>query len=66
MPADLARTTRVDARVTPEQRAKFERLGGATWLRRQIDRAKEPEAANAANAANPYPCGLPGKVTGRN
>ena len=39
---DEARTMRADARVTPEQHAKFQRLGGPTWLRRQIDRAKEP------------------------
>jgi hypothetical protein len=44
VPADEARTARVDARVTPEQREKFERLGGPTWLRKMIDRAKEPEA----------------------
>lgn len=29
-------------RVTPEQHAKFKRLG-ATWLRKAIDRAKEPK-----------------------
>jgi hypothetical protein len=66
VPPDLARSARIDARVTPEQREKFERLGGPTWLRKMIDRAKEPEAANAANAANAYPCGLPGKVAAGN
>lgn len=30
------------ARCTPEQRVKFQRLGGADWLRRQIDKAREP------------------------
>jgi hypothetical protein len=29
-------------RVTPEQHAKFKRLG-ADWLRKAIDRAKEPK-----------------------
>ena len=42
VPPNEARTMRADARVTPEQHAKFQRLGGPTWLRRQIDRAKEP------------------------
>lgn len=27
----------IRARCTPEQRATFERLGGADWLRRQLD-----------------------------
>ena len=28
--------------LTPEQRAKLKRLGGAEWVRGQIDKAKEP------------------------
>jgi hypothetical protein len=32
----------LNIRVTPEQHAKFKRLG-ATWLRKVIDRAKEPK-----------------------
>lgn len=31
----------LQARVTPEQKAKFERLGGAPWLRERIDKARE-------------------------
>jgi len=27
-------------RATPEQKEKFDRLGGATWLRSKIDAAK--------------------------
>ena len=43
VPEDEARSARIEARVTPEQREKFERLGGPTWLRRQIERAKEAD-----------------------
>jgi len=32
------------ARVGAERVAKFQRLGGAEWLRKAIDRAKEPSA----------------------
>ncbi len=31
----------VTFRVTPEQRAKLQRLGGSQWLRDRIDKAKE-------------------------
>lgn len=31
----------IQARVTPPQKAKFERLGGAVWLRDKIERTKE-------------------------
>lgn len=37
---DRARTAVVRARVTRVQAEKFERLGGAEWLRRQIDQAR--------------------------
>lgn len=30
-------------RVTRPQREKVERLGGATWIRKKIDQAKEPK-----------------------
>jgi hypothetical protein len=30
-------------KLLPEQREKLLRLGGATWLRKKIDRAKEPK-----------------------
>ena len=35
-------TVTVSLRVTPAQREKLERLGGAEWVRQKIDRAKEP------------------------
>lgn len=37
-------TQTVSLRMTPAQRAKLERLGGAKWVRERIDRAKEPNA----------------------
>jgi hypothetical protein len=48
IPPDEARSARIDARVTPEQRAKYERLGGPAWLRRQIERAKESKLADGS------------------
>ena len=30
----------LQARVTPDQKAKFDRLGGAPWLRERIDKAR--------------------------
>ncbi len=35
-------TVTVSLRMTPAQREKLERLGGAKWVRDRIDRAKEP------------------------
>ena len=35
-------TITVSLRMTPAQREKLERLGGAKWVRDRIDRAKEP------------------------
>lgn len=35
-------TLTVSLRMTPAQREKLERLGGAKWVRDRIDRAKEP------------------------
>lgn len=32
-------TVRYSLILTPEQRAKLERLGGAAWVREQIDKA---------------------------
>ena len=32
----------INVRLTREQRAKLAQLGGAAWLRKQIDSAKEP------------------------
>ena len=37
-------TVTVSLRVTPAQREKLDRLGGAKWVRDRIDRAKEPNA----------------------
>ena len=37
-------TLTVSLRMTPAQREKLERLGGAKWVRDRIDRAKEPNA----------------------
>lgn len=33
----------VPMRLQPAQRDKLKRLGGAAWVRRKIDQAKEPE-----------------------
>lgn len=33
----------LQVRVTAEQKAKAMRLGGAAWVREQIDRAREPK-----------------------
>ena len=38
------RAARFELRLTEAQREKLERLGGAEWLRRRIDAAKEPAA----------------------
>ena len=37
-------TVTVSLRMTPAQREKMDRLGGAKWVRDRIDRAKEPNA----------------------
>ena len=37
-------TLTVSMRMTPAQREKLARLGGAKWVRDRIDRAKEPNA----------------------
>ena len=37
-------TITISLRMTPAQREKLERLGGAKWVRDRIDRAKEPNA----------------------
>lgn len=33
-------SVRFDMRLSPEQRAKLEQLGGAQWIRERIDKAK--------------------------
>jgi hypothetical protein len=37
-----AETVTLSLRVTPIQRTKLARLGGAAWVRRQIDAAPDP------------------------
>ena len=37
-------TQTVSLRMTPAQREKLARLGGAKWVRDRIDRAKDPNA----------------------
>lgn len=34
----------VSIKVTPQQRDKLRRIGGAAWVRERIDEAKEPNA----------------------
>lgn len=34
-------TVTVSLRMTPEQRAKLARIGGAEWVRTKIDKARE-------------------------
>lgn len=34
----------VTLKMRPAQREKLQRLGGATWVRDRIDKAKDPEA----------------------
>ncbi|HWH74949.1 MAG TPA: hypothetical protein VNV16_11875 [Methylibium sp.] len=41
MPAALRQTERVEIRLTPAQREKLDRLGGAQWLRERIEKARE-------------------------
>ena len=36
-------TVTVSLRMTPEQRAKLARLGGAEWVRTKIDKARETQ-----------------------
>ncbi|CAN0419911.1 unnamed protein product [Phaeothamnion confervicola] len=43
IPDDQRQTERVEVRMTAAQRAKYERLGGAPWMRDQIDEAPEPK-----------------------
>lgn len=40
-PVDNPLSARVELRLTPEQRAKLERLGGAQWVRERIDSARD-------------------------
>lgn len=40
----------VRLRLSEEQRAKLDRLGGAAWVRQKIDAAKEPEEPKRPSA----------------
>jgi len=40
--AEKALQARIIARLTNDQRSKYERLGGVDWLRRKIDAEPEP------------------------
>ncbi|MDE1918997.1 MAG: hypothetical protein KGH96_23365 [Sphingomonadales bacterium] len=44
MPEGERQGARVEVRMTESQRAKLDQLGGAAWIRSQIDRAKIPRA----------------------
>ena len=49
-------TVTVSLRMTPEQRAKLARLGGAEWVRTKIDKARETrELCGARRASEPMP-----------
>ena len=43
-------TVTVSLRMTPAQREKLARLGGAGWVRDRIDRAKEPNELSSPAA----------------
>jgi len=42
IPADQQARVPYNVRLTPAQRAKVDLLGGAAWIRAQIERAKPP------------------------
>ena len=50
LPPDKRRDHTVRARVTAAEAAKFDRLGGAEWLRRVLARAKETYAGAEPHA----------------
>ena len=41
VPADQQARVPYNARLTPAQRKKVDRLGGAAWIRAQIEKARE-------------------------
>lgn len=43
LPEDVAKSEVIRDRVTPAQKAKYIRLGAGDWLRKAIDRAREPQ-----------------------
>lgn len=42
LPPGEKKTETITDRCTPAQKAKYARLGAGDWLRRAIDRAREP------------------------
>ena len=46
-------TVTVSLRMTPAQREKLARLGGADWVRQRIERAKEPNVELTGGALAP-------------
>jgi len=44
-PLSAAPSVKFTLRLTPEQKAKLDSLGGAEWIRDRIERAKKKEAA---------------------
>lgn len=42
MVAGAPATATVSIKVSEEQKAKLQRLGGASWVRERIDKAKDP------------------------
>ena len=53
-------TVTVSLRMTPAQREKLERLGGAKWVRDRIDRAKEPNVIAQGREHSERPSGAEG------
>lgn len=41
LPPEQRQTERIEIRMTPKQREKLERLGGAAWVRERIEKARE-------------------------
>jgi len=52
LPPDQRARVAYNVRLTPPQREKVERLGGAAWIRAQIDAAQDrPQRARAGSDA---------------
>lgn len=46
-------TVVVSVKMSDEQRAKLQRLGGAQWVRSRIDKARDPESQACRRNATP-------------
>jgi hypothetical protein len=53
LPPDQRARVAYNVRLTPPQREKVERLGGAAWIRAQIDAAQEPRQRARAGSDAP-------------